>query len=68
MSYEAVDIGLIEPRKRDYTKGKAQAKTVKGGAPQVPQPGSELKPDIGREETWRKEGEKVAEGESIKED
>jgi succinate dehydrogenase / fumarate reductase flavoprotein subunit len=24
LSYEAVDIGLIEPRKRDYTKGKAK--------------------------------------------
>jgi succinate dehydrogenase / fumarate reductase flavoprotein subunit len=68
LSYEAVDISLIEPRKRDYTKGKAQAKTEKGGAAQVPQPGSELKPDVGREETWRKEGEKVAEGEPIKED
>lgn len=25
LSYEAVDVGLIEPRKRDYTKGKAKA-------------------------------------------
>jgi succinate dehydrogenase / fumarate reductase, flavoprotein subunit len=72
-SYEAVDVGLIEPRKRDYTKGKAKAAASgeplpeKSGAPQVPQPGSELKPPIGREEIWRKEGEKVAEGESIKE-
>jgi succinate dehydrogenase / fumarate reductase flavoprotein subunit len=42
-SYEPVDIGLIEPRKRDYSGGKAKAA-------QVPQPGSELKPK-GREET-----------------
>ncbi|MGC2235868.1 MAG: succinate dehydrogenase flavoprotein subunit [Pyrinomonadaceae bacterium] len=70
LSYEAVDIGLIEPRKRDYTKGKAKAATTeKGGAPQILQPGSELKPESpGREETWVKEGKKVAEGESIKEE
>ena len=73
LSYEAVDTGLIVPRKRDYTKGKAKAaatETVKlpakEGAPQVPQPGSELKPE-GREEIWVKQGEKIAEGESFKE-
>jgi succinate dehydrogenase / fumarate reductase flavoprotein subunit len=68
LSYEAVDIGLIEPRKRDYTKGKAKAAagTEKGGAPQVLQPGSEQKP-IGREEMLRKEGEKITKGESFKE-
>jgi succinate dehydrogenase / fumarate reductase flavoprotein subunit len=70
LSYEAVDIGLIEPRKRDYTKGKAKAavtndSTQKGGAAQIQQPGSELKPQ-GREETWVKEGRKVQEGESFK--
>lgn len=58
-SYEAVDVSLVEPRKRDYSKGKSKAA-------QVPQPGSELKP-MGREEIWVKEGKKVAEGESIKE-
>lgn len=36
LSYESVDVGLVEPRKRDYSSGKK--------APQVPQPGSELKP------------------------
>jgi hypothetical protein len=76
LSYEAVDIGLIEPRKRDYTKGKAKAAVaeeakkaslpVPDGASQVLQPGSELKPE-GREEIWVKQGEKVAEGESFKE-
>jgi succinate dehydrogenase / fumarate reductase, flavoprotein subunit len=71
LSYEAVDIGLIEPRKRDYTKGKAKAAVTKelpakDGAPQVPQPGSELKPE-GREEIWVKDGEKITKGESIKE-
>jgi hypothetical protein len=72
LSYEAVDISLIEPRKRDYTKGKAKAAgseqlPEKEGAPQVPEPGTEQKPPVGREEIWRKEGEKIAEGESIKE-
>jgi len=58
-SYEPIDVSLVEPRKRDYSKGKA-------AAAQVPQPGSELKPE-GREEIWVKEGKKVAKGESIKE-
>mgnify|MGYP002778808037 CR=1 FL=1 len=71
LSYEPVDIGLIEPRKRDYTKGKAKAAGTselpqKEGAPQVLQPGSEQKP-VGREEMWRKEGEKITKGESFKE-
>jgi succinate dehydrogenase / fumarate reductase flavoprotein subunit len=72
LSYEAVDIGLIEPRKRDYSSGKAKAAGSSQlpptqGAPQVPQPGSELKPE-GREEIWVKDGEKITEGESFKED
>ncbi|HEX8736021.1 MAG TPA: succinate dehydrogenase flavoprotein subunit [Pyrinomonadaceae bacterium] len=67
LSYEAVDLGLIEPRKRDYTKGKAKAAaTEKVGAPQILKDGSELKP-IGREEMLRKEGEKITKGESFKE-
>jgi succinate dehydrogenase / fumarate reductase, flavoprotein subunit len=71
LSYEPVDIGLIEPRKRDYTKGKAKAAgsndlPKKEGAPQILKDGSELKP-IGREEMLRKEGEKITEGESFKE-
>ncbi|HXG86494.1 MAG TPA: succinate dehydrogenase flavoprotein subunit [Pyrinomonadaceae bacterium] len=71
LSYEAVDVGLIEPRKRDYSSGKAKAAGTgklppTQGAPQVPQPGSELKPE-GREEIWVKEGEKITEGESFKE-
>jgi succinate dehydrogenase / fumarate reductase flavoprotein subunit len=71
LSYEAVDIGLIEPRKRDYSSGKAKAAGTNQlpptqGAPQVPQPGSELKPE-GREEIWVKDGEKITRGESFKE-
>jgi succinate dehydrogenase / fumarate reductase flavoprotein subunit len=72
LSYEAVDVGLIEPRKRDYSSGKAKAAGTgklppTQGAQQVPQPGSELKPE-GREEIWVKDGKKITEGESFKEE
>jgi len=72
LSYEAVDIGLIEPRKRDYSSGKAKAAGTNKlpqtqGASEVLQPGSELKPE-GREEIWKKDGKKITEGESFKED
>lgn len=61
LSYEAVDIGLIEPRKRDYTKGKAKAA-------QVPLEGSELKPkDTNIEKIIKEDGAKIKEGESFKE-
>jgi hypothetical protein len=71
LSYEAVETGLIEPRKRDYSSGKAKAAGTsqlpqKEGAPEILQPGSELKPQ-GREETWVKEGRKIQDGESFKE-
>jgi succinate dehydrogenase / fumarate reductase, flavoprotein subunit len=36
-SYEPIDVSLVEPRKRDYSKGKSKAA-------QVPQPGAELRP------------------------
>jgi succinate dehydrogenase / fumarate reductase flavoprotein subunit len=36
-SYEAVDVSLVEPRKRDYSSGKK-------AAPQVQQPGAEQRP------------------------
>ncbi len=61
LSYESVELGLIEPRKRDYSSGKAKAA-------QVPQTGSELKPkDISREEIVNEKDAKVKEGESFKE-
>jgi succinate dehydrogenase / fumarate reductase flavoprotein subunit len=56
-SYEAVDVSLIEPRKRDYSKGKTKAA-------QVPKSGSEQKAE-GREERWVKDAEKVKEGEGF---
>jgi succinate dehydrogenase / fumarate reductase flavoprotein subunit len=56
-SYEPVDISMIEPRKRDYSKGKAKAA-------QVPVEGSSLKPE-GRAEMLEEQG-KVKEGVSFK--
>jgi succinate dehydrogenase / fumarate reductase flavoprotein subunit len=53
-SYDAVDVSLIEPRKRDYSKGKqgaagakggaAESSPTKGGAAQVPASGWDQKP------------------------
>lgn len=56
-SYEHVDVSLVEPRKRDYSKGRTKA------AAQVPQPGSELKSQ-GREEQLAEQG-KTKKGESF---
>jgi succinate dehydrogenase / fumarate reductase flavoprotein subunit len=56
-SYGHVDVSLVEPRKRDYSKGKTKA------AAQVPQPGSELKPE-GREQMLAEQG-KTKEGKSF---
>ncbi len=56
-SYEAVDVSVVEPRKRDYSSGKKKA-------PQIPQPGSELKPE-GREQIWADRA-RTKDGESLK--
>jgi len=75
LSYEAVDIGLLEPRERNYAKGEAktavaaEAKheglpTKQGGAPQFVEQGNREKP-TSAEEIWEKEGE-VKEGKSFK--
>jgi succinate dehydrogenase / fumarate reductase flavoprotein subunit len=71
ISYEAVDISLIRPRKRDYSKGKQEtAKTVtaaasasglppKDGAPQ-PTGGEEQKPkDLSGPVVWTQNKEEV---------
>ena len=50
-SYQPVDISLIEPRKRDYSKGQVKAA-------QVPQEGNELKP-TSLEELLVREGKKI---------
>jgi succinate dehydrogenase / fumarate reductase flavoprotein subunit len=57
LSYEPVDISMIEPRKRDYTKGAKKA-------PQTPQPGSEMKPE-GLEEILARDAEKIRDGGSF---
>jgi hypothetical protein len=68
-SYEAVDIGLIEPRKRDYSKGKSASATAaaeKGGAPQIVEQGDEQKPEnTSGAEIWQEEGEELREGKSF---
>ena len=64
-----MDVGLIEPRKRDYTKGKqkaqaaggqAESSPTKDGAAQVPAPGSEQKPaNTSGPAIWGQDKEKV---------
>jgi succinate dehydrogenase / fumarate reductase flavoprotein subunit len=69
-SWEAVDAGLIEPRKRDYTKGKQKAQAASGGqseqsptkdgAAQVPASGWEQKPaNTSGPATWGQKKEAV---------
>jgi succinate dehydrogenase / fumarate reductase flavoprotein subunit len=72
-SYDPVDVGLITPRKRDYSKGKEQKKTEtvaaaargaglppKEGAPQVPVEGWEQKPrDLTGPAVWGQDKEQV---------
>jgi succinate dehydrogenase / fumarate reductase flavoprotein subunit len=70
-SWEPVDITLLEPRKRDYSKGTQTAKAAgaggtaessptKGGAAQVPSPGSDLKPsDLSGAKVWAQDKEQV---------
>ena len=79
LSYEAVDIGLIEPRKRDYSSGKAKAAAVaeqaekaglplKDGAPQVPLPYTEQKiANTDRQYTVQEKDAQIKNGESFKE-
>ncbi|HEX8774236.1 MAG TPA: succinate dehydrogenase flavoprotein subunit [Pyrinomonadaceae bacterium] len=73
ISYEPVDISLIVPRKRDYSKGKQEKQTAaasasstagslpaKEGAPQVPSEGWEQKPrDLTGPAVWSQNKEEV---------
>jgi succinate dehydrogenase / fumarate reductase flavoprotein subunit len=74
-SWEPVDISLLPPRKRDYSKGKPEKKQetaasasrsglpTKDGAPQVPAEGSEMKPkDLSGPAIWGQDKEKVDRG------
>ena len=78
LSYEAVDVGLIEPRKRDYSSGKAKSAVaqqaeksglpLKDGAPQVPTPYTAQKPaNTDRQNTVRDKDAAIKDGESFKE-
>ena len=62
-SYEAVDVSLITPRKRDYSKGKkdaAAAGSTKSGAAQFVSSGSEQKPkDLSAPIVWAQNKEKI---------
>ncbi len=78
LSYEAVDIGLLEPRKRDYSSktkaAKAGAEEAKAnglplkenGAPQIVPEGYEEKPENkSRESISNEEGKNIREGETF---
>jgi hypothetical protein len=69
-SWEDVDVSLVRPRKRDYSKGKQDAKAAaggaaetspaKGGAPQFPASGWEQKPpNTSGPAVWGQDKEKV---------
>ena len=70
-SWESVDVTLIEPRKRDYSKGKQDAKGVgaggtaessptKGGAAQIPASGWDQKPpNTSGPAVWGQDKERV---------
>ena len=62
ISYEPVDIALIKPRKRDYSKGKKEAAAAapKQGAPQFVSSGSEQKPqNVSGPVIWSQNKERV---------
>ena len=79
LSYEAIDVGLIEPRKRDYSSGKAKAAGAveakkaglplkEGGAKQFVPEGFEQKPEnTDRQFTVHEKDAKIKDGESFKE-
>jgi hypothetical protein len=61
-SYDPVDISLIKPRKRDYSKGKKEsaAAAPKQGAPQFVSSGAEQKPEnLSAAIVWGQNKEKV---------
>lgn len=78
LSYEAIDVGLVKPRKRDYSSGKAKAAVaeqaakqglpVPDGAEQIPTPFTEQKPsNTDRQYTVHDKDAQIKEGESFKE-
>ncbi len=79
LSYEAVDIGLLEPRKRDYSSGKAKAagaaEAKKAGLPlkqngtsQIVPEGFEEKPEnTDRQNIVNEEDAQIKDGKSFEE-
>jgi succinate dehydrogenase / fumarate reductase flavoprotein subunit len=79
LSYEAVELGLIEPRKRDYSSGKAKAAGTleakkadlplkEGGTKQFVSEGFEQKPEnTDRQFTVHEKDAQIKDGESFKE-
>ncbi|MDQ3088779.1 MAG: succinate dehydrogenase flavoprotein subunit [Acidobacteriota bacterium] len=79
LSYEAVELGLIEPRKRDYSSGKAKAAGAleakkadlplkEGGTKQFVSEGFEQKPEnTDRQFTVHEKDAQIKDGESFKE-
>ncbi|MDQ3712424.1 MAG: succinate dehydrogenase flavoprotein subunit [Acidobacteriota bacterium] len=79
LSYEAVDVGLIEPRKRDYSSGKAKAVGAEeakkqglplkeGGTKQFVPEGFEQKPENSdRQNIVNEKDAQIKDGESFKE-
>jgi len=62
ISYEPVDVSLIKPRKRDYSKGKKEAAAAapKQGAPQFVSSGAEQKPkNISGPVIWSQNKERI---------
>ncbi len=61
ISYEPVDVSLIKPRKRDYSKGKQETtSTTKQGAPQFVSSGAEQKPEnLSGPVVWSQNKERV---------
>jgi succinate dehydrogenase flavoprotein subunit len=64
-SYDPVDISLITPRKRDYSKGKKESAAVgassgKQGSAQIPRPAEEQKPpNLSGPVVWGQDKEKM---------
>ncbi len=75
-SYEEVDISMIEPRQRDYSKGNEAEEEKKNGdgineenAPEIVQEGYELKPENeSRQAIANDDKETITEGESFEEE
>ena len=70
-SYEAVDLGLLEPRKRDYSSKSEgeESETEEEAAPEIPIEGYDEKPEnLNREKIAEDQAQDITEGESFLEE